>query len=168
MEDAINRPSQPRPQGIGSGGVFAVVLGNALEFYDFGVYAAYAVYIGRAFFPTGDEFLSLLLSVATFGVGFFSRPLGGFFLGAYADRHGRKPAMTLTIALMAVGTAMIGLLPTYAQIGILAPILLVLARLIQGFSTGGELGASSIFLIEGAPAGRKALIGRRELKGPAP
>ncbi len=159
MQDAVGSHFQPEHRRLGAIGVVAVVLGNALEFYDFGVYAAYAVLIGHAFFPTDSEFLSLLLSVATFGVGFVSRPLGGFFLGAYADRRGRKPAMTLTIALMALGTAIIGLLPSYAQIGIAAPILLVCARLVQGFSTGGELGASSIFLIESAPMGRKALTG---------
>ena len=159
MRDVADHASWPPQRGLGATGVFAVVIGNALEFYDFGVYAAYAVLIGHAFFPIGSEFLSLLLSVTTFGVGFVSRPLGGFFLGAYADRRGRKPAMTLTIALMALGTAVIGVLPSYAQIGIAAPILLVCARLLQGFSTGGELGASSIFLIEAAPAGRKALTG---------
>ncbi len=162
MQDAAGL-SQPQRRPLAAHGVAAAVLGNALEFYDFGVYAAYAVMIGHAFFPFGSGFFSLLLSVATFGVGFVSRPLGGFLLGAYADRRGRKPAMTLTIALMALGTAAIGLLPTYAQIGIAAPILLVLARLVQGFSAGGELGASTIFLFESAPHGRKAQTGSWQL-----
>jgi len=103
------------------------------------------------------------LSVATFGVGFVSRPLGGVLLGAYADRFGRKPAMTLTIGLMAVSTAAIGLLPTYAQIGVIAPILLVCARLVQGFAAGGELGASTMFLFESSAPGRRARNGSWQL-----
>uniref|UniRef100_A0A9E8A9U5 MFS transporter n=1 Tax=Bosea sp. NBC_00436 TaxID=2969620 RepID=A0A9E8A9U5_9HYPH len=140
-----------------------VVIGNAFEFYDFGVYAAFAVTIGQVFFPSNNSYLSLLLSVATFGVGFFSRPLGGLLLGAYADRHGRKAAMTLTIALMALSTGAIGLLPSYEKAGIIAPLLLVLARLVQGFSAGGELGASTVYLYEAAPAGRKGFFGSWQL-----
>ena len=143
--------------------VFAAILGNALEFYDFTVYAAFAVMIGRAFFPTSNPALSLLLSVATFGIGFFARPLGGILIGAYSDRYGRKPAMTMTILMMAVGSGMIGLLPTYAQIGILAPILLVLARLIQGFSAGGEMGPATAYLLESAPPGRQCFFGSWQL-----
>jgi MFS family permease len=139
--------------------VTAAVLGNALEFYDFTVYGAFAVFIGRAFFPTGNPYASLMLSVATFGIGFVTRPLGGAVIGAYADRAGRKPAMTLTIWLMALGSAMIGLLPTYDQIGYAAPVLLVVARLIQGFSTGGEMGPATTFLVEAAPRARRALFG---------
>ncbi|HHD7473856.1 TPA: MFS transporter [Klebsiella oxytoca] len=148
---------------LGGRNIFAVVLGNAFEFYDFGVYAAFAVVIGQKFFPSTDPYVSLLLSVAVFGVGFISRPLGGLLLGAYADKHGRKAAMTLTIALMALGTAAIGFLPTYDQIGIAAPALLVLARLVQGFSAGGELGASTVYLYEAAPADRRCLTGSWQL-----
>src|SRR5579871_6027252 len=102
-----------RPQtGSARLNVAAAIIGNALEFFDFGVYSAYAVFLGRAFFPTGNAYTSLLFSVATFGVGFVTRPLGGIVIGAFADRHGRKPAMTLTIWLMAASTGMIGLLPT--------------------------------------------------------
>ncbi len=151
------------PQVLRRRGVLAVVLGNALEFYDFGVYAAFAVMIGKAFFPATDPYISLLLSVATFGVGFVSRPLGGFVLGAYADRYGRKSALTLTIALMGLSTAAIGLIPSYDTIGLLAPLLLVLARLIQGFAAGGELGASMVYLYEAAPEGRKGLFGSWQL-----
>jgi MFS family permease len=143
--------------------VVAAIMGNALEFYDFTVYAAFAVLIGRAFFPATNANLSLLLSVATFGVGFIARPLGGVLIGAYADRFGRKPAMTLTIWLMALGSGMIGLLPTYQQIGILAPVLLVLARLIQGFSAGGEMGPATTYLLESAPAGRRCFFGSWQL-----
>ena len=138
-------------------GVGAAVLGNALEFYDFGVYAAYAVMIGHAFFPFSSGFFSLLASVATFGVGFVSRPLGGFLLGAYADRRGRKPAMTLTIGLMALGTAMIGLLPTYAAIGPLAPLLLLAMRLMQGAAIGGEAPGGWVFVAEHVAAERTGL-----------
>ena len=143
--------------------VVAAIMGNALEFYDFTVYAAFAAMIGRAFFPASNPNVSLLLSVATFGVGFFARPLGGILIGAYADRFGRKPAMTLTIWLMALGSGMIGLLPTYGQIGVLAPLLLVLARLVQGFSAGGEMGPATTYLLESAPAGRKCFFGSWQL-----
>jgi len=149
--------------GLGKRNIFAVVLGNALEFYDFGIYAAFAVVIGRNFFPATDPYVSLLLSVATFGVGFISRPLGGLLLGAYADRYGRKAAMTLTISLMAGSTAAIGLIPSYEQIGIIAAVLLVLARLVQGFSAGGELGASTVYLYEAATPARRCFTGSWQL-----
>jgi hypothetical protein len=138
-------------------------MGNALEFYDFTVYAAFAAMIGRAFFPATDPKISLLLSVATFGVGFFARPLGGILIGAYADRFGRKPAMTLTIWLMALGSGAIGLLPTYDQIGLFAPVLLVLARLVQGFSAGGEMGPATTYLLESAPPGWTCFFGSWQL-----
>jgi MFS family permease len=143
--------------------VTAAIIGNALEFYDFTVYGFFATWLAKAFFPTNDPNVSLLLAVATFGVGFVARPLGGVVIGAYADRFGRKPAMTLTIWLMAVGSGMIGLLPTYAQIGVLAPVLLVLARLLQGFSTGGEMGPSTAYLLESAPHERRCFFGSWQL-----
>ncbi|WP_213772118.1 MFS transporter [Bradyrhizobium sp. dw_78] len=143
--------------------VTAAILGNALEFYDFTVYAAFAVWLAKAFFPTDNPSVSLLLTVATFGVGFVARPLGGILIGAYADRFGRRPAMTLTIWLMAVGSGMIGLLPTYADIGVLAPVLLVFARLLQGFSTGGEMGPATTYLLESAPAHRRFFFGSWQL-----
>jgi MFS family permease len=151
----------PRPAPVTR--VVAAIMGNALEFYDFTVYAAFAAMLGRAFFPASNPNVSLLLSVATFGVGFVARPLGGILIGAYADRFGRKPAMTLTIWLMALGSGMIGLLPTYEQIGVLAPILLVLARLIQGFSAGGEMGPATTYLLESAPPGRQCFFGSWQL-----
>ncbi len=143
--------------------VVAAILGNALEFYDFTVYAAFAAVIGRTFFPAANSNTSLLLSVATFGVGFVARPLGGILIGAYADRFGRKPAMTLTIWLMALGSGMIGLLPSYATIGILAPVLLVVARLIQGFSAGGEMGPATTYLLESSPPERRCFFGSWQL-----
>jgi MFS family permease len=136
---------------IGGWLIAATVAGNALEFYDFLAYSAFAVYIGKAFFPSGDALASLLLSLATFGVGFFTRPLGGVLIGAYGDRAGRRPAMVLTISLMATGTAALVFTPGYASIGIAAPIILVLARLVQGLALGGEVGPATAVLLECAP-----------------
>ena len=131
--------------------IIAATIGNGLEWFDFTVYSFFAVIIAKLFFPTGNELTSFLLTVATFGVGFFMRPVGAIVLGVYADRVGRKAALTLTILMMALGTAIIGLAPTYESIGLWAPALIVLARLIQGFSAGGEVGGATAFLIEHAP-----------------
>lgn len=139
--------------------VTAAVVGNVLEWYDFAVYAYLATVIARQFFPAGDEVGALLSAFATFGVGFVLRPLGGIVIGRLADRRGRKAAMTLTIALMAVGTLMIGVAPTYANAGLLAPAMVVLARLLQGFSAGGEWGTATAFLVEWAPPGRRGFYG---------
>jgi MFS family permease len=136
----------------------ATVAGNALEFYDFLTYSFYAVYIGHAFFPSGSELASLLLSLATFGVGFLTRPLGGLMIGAYADRAGRRPALMLTILLMGIGTLAMVVTPGYARIGVLAPVILVIARLVQGLALGGEVGASTAVLLECAPPGRRGLF----------
>lgn len=126
----------------------AASLGNALEWFDFVVYGFFAATIAKLFFPAQDEAVSLLLAFATFGVTFFVRPLGAIVLGAFADRHGRKAALTLAIVLMMVGTAIIAVAPTYSVIGPLAPMLIVIARLIQGFSAGGEFGSATAFLAE--------------------
>jgi MFS transporter, MHS family, proline/betaine transporter len=134
--------------------VVAASIGNALEWFDFIVYGFFAVTIARLFFPSGSETVSLLLALGTFGVTFFMRPLGAMVIGSYADRHGRKSAFTLTILLMMVGTAIIATAPTFTSIGILAPILIVLARLIQGFSAGGEFGSATAFLAEQNPERR--------------
>ena len=136
--------------------IIATVIGNGLEWFDFTVYSFFAVIIARLFFPTGNDLSSLLLAVATFGVGFFMRPVGGIVLGIYADRVGRKAALSLTILLMALGTTLIGIAPTYDQIGIFAPLLIVVARLMQGFSAGGEMGGATAFLTEYAPARQRA------------
>ena len=143
--------------------VAASVMGNALEFYDFVTYAFFAVYIGRAFFPAATPVGSLLLSVAVFGVGFVSRPLGGILIGAYADRAGRKPALLLTIALISVGTLGLALTPSYDSIGWAAPILVVICRLVQGLALGGEIGPASAFLIESAPSNQRGLYGSWQL-----
>ena len=148
---------------IGAKGVFAAVLGNGFEFFDFTVYATFLDLIGAAFYPSSNPFVSDLASAATFGVGFIARPIGGAVLGAYGDRAGRRPAMTLSIALMAIGSGMIALTPGYATIGVFAPILLIAARLMQGFSVGGEVGPATMFILEAAPADRRMLFASWQL-----
>jgi MFS family permease len=138
--------------------VVAVVIGNWLEFYDFLVFTFFAVMIGDAFFPGDSDVGRLLGALATFGVGFVTRPLGAAVIGPYADRVGRRAALTLTLLLMSIGSAMIALTPPYAQIGIGAPILLLVARLIQGFSCGGEVGPATTYLLEAAPPGKRAAL----------
>lgn len=128
--------------------IVATTIGNALEYYDFTVYGFLTLVIGKLFFLSFDAAGQVLLTVATFGVGFVMRPLGGIVIGAYADRAGRKKAMVLTIFLMALGCAMIAVSPTYAQIGVAAPLVIVVARALQGFSAGGEFGASTALLVE--------------------
>lgn len=135
--------------------IAAAAVGNALEFYDFTVYSFFAIPIGKLFFPVHSSFGQLMLAVASFGVGFFTRPLGGLVIGIYADRVGRKRAMIATLLIMALGTATIAVAPTFAQIGVAAPLLLVAARLLQGFASGGEVGASTTLLLEQAPPGQR-------------
>jgi MFS family permease len=137
--------------------ILAVTLGNALEYYDFLTYAFFAVPIGHAFFPSSSGYASLMLSLATFGAGFVTRPLGSVVIGAYGDRAGRKPAMLLCFSLIGCSTLAMALIPPYAVIGVGAPVLAVVARMVQGFSLGGEVGSSTSFLIEAAPAHRRAL-----------
>lgn len=139
--------------------LLAVVCGNALEFYDFVTYAFFAVPIGRTFFPAGSEFASLMLSLTAFGVGFLGRPLGALFIGRHGDRVGRVPAMRLSLGLMGFGTAALITIPPYAMIGIAAPILVMLARVAQGFALGGEAGPATAFLIEAAPPGQRGRFG---------
>ena len=138
--------------------ICAASIGNALEFYDLLIYGYFAIVIGKLFFPTDDPTNSLLLSVASFGISFVTRPFGAIILGSYADKAGRKASLTLSIALMMLGTAMIALAPTYAQIGIAAPLIVVVARMIQGFSTGGEFGAATAFMVEHASAKRRGFF----------
>jgi MFS transporter, MHS family, citrate/tricarballylate:H+ symporter len=137
--------------------IFAVGLGNALEFYDFVTFSFFAVQIGHAFFPTSETSHGLLFTLATFGVGFVTRPVGGIVIGRIGDRVGRKAAMMLSFSLMGVAIAALALTPSYAQIGIAAPILLLICRLVQGFAMGGEIGPSTAFLIEVAPPRRRGL-----------
>jgi MFS transporter, MHS family, proline/betaine transporter len=134
--------------------VVAASIGNALEWFDFAVYGFFALTISKLFFPAGDQAISLLLTFGTFGVTFFMRPFGAIVLGAYADRHGRKATLILTIGLMMLGTAVIAVIPTYATIGVLAPLAIVIARMIQGFSAGGEFGSATAFLAEQNPQRR--------------
>ena len=139
--------------------VSAAVIGNVLEWYDFGVYGFVAAIIGKNFFPGTDDVTQLLSAFLTFGLGFLARPVGGIVIGRMGDTQGRKAALMLTIFLMALGTVMIGILPTYASIGFAAPALLLLARLMQGFSTGGEWGGSTAFIVEWAPKEKRGLYG---------
>nr|WP_311530941.1 MFS transporter [uncultured Ralstonia sp.] len=138
--------------------IFRVVSGNFLEMYDFMVYGYYAKAIADTFFPAGNEFLSLMLSLVTFGAGFLMRPLGAIFLGAYIDRHGRRTGLIVTLALMACGTLLIALVPGYATIGLAAPLLVLIGRLLQGFSAGVELGGVSVYLAEISTPGKKGFF----------
>lgn len=140
--------------------ILALSAGNAMELYDFTLYSFFALTIGKLFFPVQSAFGPLMLALLTFGIGFVVRPLGGIVIGAYADRVGRKPALVLTISLMALGTLLIGLCPTYAQIGVAAPGIIVVGRMLQGFSAGGEIGVATTVLMEfGPPAGRGLRVG---------
>jgi len=138
--------------------VAAILAGNALEFFDFISYAFFAVYIGKAFFPAADGSTSLLLSLATFGVGFLARPIGGLVIAPLGDRIGRKPTMILSFSLMGGASLGIALTPPYAAIGIAAPALVIVFRLLQGFAVGGEVGPTTSFLIESAPEKRRGLF----------
>jgi MFS transporter, MHS family, proline/betaine transporter len=139
--------------------VLSCAVGNFVELYDFVIFGFFALQIGANFFPAGNPIVSLLSAFATYGVGFIMRPVGAVVIGAYGDRHGRKSALIVTVGVMAAATALTGLIPSFASIGIWAPILLVLCRLVQGFSTGGEWGGAAAFLVEYAPPGRRGLIG---------
>lgn len=137
----------------------AATVGNIVEWFDWYVYSMLALYFSSQFFPkTGDPVVPLLSAMAIFAVGFFMRPLGGLLGGMVADRLGRKKALTATVMLMGVGSLLVAVAPTYDQVGVLSPILLVVARLLQGLSTGGEFAASSTFLVESAPEGRRGFF----------
>ncbi len=138
--------------------VVRVASGNFLEMYDFMVFGYYAAAIGKAFFPKSNDFVSLMLSLATFGAGFLMRPLGAVILGAYIDRKGRRAGLILTLTLMSVGTLSIACLPGYATIGVVASVIIVLGRLLQGFSAGVELGGVSVYLSEIATPGHKGFF----------
>src|SRR5438132_2185590 len=138
--------------------VVRVATGNFLEMYDFMVFGYYAAAIGRTFFPGGSEFTSLMKSLMTFGAGYLMRPLGAILLGAYIDHHGRRRGLLLTLSLMAAGTVSIACTPSYATIGLLAPMLVLLGRLTQGLSAGVELGGVSVYLAEIATPGHKGFF----------
>jgi len=135
--------------------VLRVTSGNFLEMFDFFLYGFYATYIASTFFPSGNDYLSLMLTFVTFGAGFLMRPLGAVILGSYIDRVGRRKGLIVTLSIMACGTVLIAFVPGYATIGALAPLLVLSGRLLQGFSAGVELGGVSVYLAEMAPPGRK-------------
>jgi MHS family proline/betaine transporter-like MFS transporter len=147
--------------------VLAATIGNILEWYDFFVYGLLALTIAKLFFPAASELASLLFSMASFGVGLAMRPVGAIVLGIYADRVGRKAALSLAIFIMALGTGLIAVAPTYESIGVWAPILMVFARLLQGFSCGGEPGGAIALLIESAPPRRRGLYASWQAACPA-
>lgn len=153
----------PEPVTIRRRHLMAAVIGNALEFYDFTTYAFFSVAIGQAFFPSGPggltttEFGSLMASLGTFGAGFILRPIGGLVIGSYADRIGRRPAMLLSFTLMGLAILALALIPSYRSIGVIAPILAVAARMLQGFALGGEVGPTTAYLVEAAPERQRGL-----------
>ncbi|AFQ16730.1 MFS transporter [Bacillus thuringiensis] len=138
-----------------AGNIFKGSVGNLIEWYDWYVYSAFAIYFSAEFFPKGDPTSQLLNTAAIFAVGFLMRPIGSLLMGRYADRHGRRAALTLSITVMAGGSLIIACTPSYESIGIMAPIILVLARLLQGLSLGGEYGTSATYLSEMASSGRR-------------
>jgi MFS family permease len=145
--------------------IVATVIGNALEWYDFVIYSFMTVVIAKLYFPTTHAVNSILAASATFAVAFCFRPLGGIVLGIYADKKGRKKALTLVISIMTIAIMMITLAPTYAQIGVTAPILLIIARILQGFSSGGEFGVSTSILIELAPIQKRGFYASWQMVG---
>lgn len=156
-KDVVDNCERLRLRGPKTRLLTAAVLGNICEFFDFTSYAFFAVMIGRAFFPSESPHGSLLLSLAVFGVGFVTRPLGSVLIGRYADKAGRRPALLLTIILMAAGTLMIAITPTYETIGVVAPLVIITARLLQGAALGGEFGPATVYLFEVATEGKRGL-----------
>jgi MFS family permease len=163
MATPSDQPNSPPPsdeakdEGLTFGAVMGATIGNMLEFYDFVTYSFFATQIGHAFFPARSEFASLLLSLATFGAGFVTRPIGAIVIGSYSDRAGRRPAMILSFAMMGVAILVLALTPSYNTIGVAAPIIVILARLAQGFSLGGEVGPTTAYLMEAASARHRGL-----------
>src|SRR6201996_4711830 len=141
-------------------------IGSALEYYDFFIYAtAAALVFPQLFFPSTDPTVAIVASLATYGVGYVARPIGAFVLGHLGDTHGRKNVLLTCMFMMGVSTMLVGLLPTYAQVGILAPILLVVLRLIQGFAVAGEISGASSMILEHAPFGRRGFFASFSLQG---
>ena len=145
--------------------IVAAIIGNALEWYDFIVFGFFTPVVAGIFFPSASEYSSLLLTTASFGVGFVVRPLGGIFIGVVADKYGRRLALQLIILLMTIATAMIAFAPTYASIGVGASLWIVLARMLQGLATGGEFASATAFLIEVAPEGKRGAYGAWQMVG---
>lgn len=166
MPDTTDRttPSPPLPEASPSRttakrAALAGGVGTLIEYYDFSVYAFLAVTIGPLFFPSGQPGVSVLLTLAVFGAAYVMRPIGGWFFGRLGDRHGRRRALVVTVVAMGICCGLLGLLPTYAAAGILAPVLLVLVRLAQGFSAGGEIGGAATYVAESAPTKRRGFYG---------
>jgi len=158
VADRSAMPAQP-PSAVRV--VVAASIGNALEWFDFLIYGYFALNISKLFFPVGNGTIALLITFATFGLSYVVRPLGAIVIGAYTDRHGRRAGLTLSIGLMMIGTAMMAVMPTYAAIGLAAPALVLVARLLQGFSVGGEFGSATAFLVEHT-ATRKGFLASRQ------
>ncbi|WP_454871353.1 MFS transporter [Paraburkholderia xenovorans] len=157
----------PASRSLHTRAVVAAVIGNALEWYDFTVFGFLTVVIAQLFFPAGNDYASLLLTTATFGVAFVMRPIGGIVFGLYADRAGRKAALSLVIALMTLGILVLAIAPPYSAIGIGAPLMIVVGRLLQGFSAGGEFGSSTALLIEAAPFSKRGFYGSWQMASQA-
>lgn len=153
VESPVEKRSKARKAAIAGG------VGTLIEYYDFGVYGFLAIYIAPLFFVSENAAVPILATLAVFGVAYFARPFGGIFFGTLGDKVGRKPALVLSVILMGVASSVLGLLPTYVAIGVGAPILLVLVRLVQGFSAGGEIGGSATYIAESAPKNRRGLYG---------
>lgn len=147
--------------------VLACTIGQVFENYDFVLYGFLAAALSRAFFPAGDQMAGLLGTFAAFGVGFLMRPVGAFVIGRFGDKYGRRRALVLTIVMMALATGIIGLIPTYAAIGVLAPAILVICRLFQGFAAGGEWGGAAVFLAEYAPPHQRGYVSSYQQVGTA-
>jgi MFS family permease len=150
-------PVEPGTTALIGRTTLAVTIGNMLEFYDFITYSFFAIQIGHTFFPSQGPFGSLMLSLATFGVGFVTRPIGGIVIGTFSDRAGRRPAMILSFTMMGCAIIVLALTPSYEQIGIAAPVIAILARMVQGFSLGGEVGPTTAYLMESAAPDRRGL-----------
>ncbi|MGO4402715.1 MFS transporter [Bosea sp. RAF48] len=159
MTAAAIQAGQARSPAMVRRAVISSVIGNGLEWYDFLVYGFFATIISQVFFPSSDPLVSALLTAATFAISFLVRPIGGVLLSTYADRFGRKPILTVMILIMGFSTVLIGLTPSYATIGILAPIFVIIARILQGISVGAEFASATAMLVEYAPPGRKMTYG---------
>jgi MFS transporter, MHS family, citrate/tricarballylate:H+ symporter len=154
----LKQPATGKVLGaFGSRAILGATIGNMLEFYDFITYSFFAIQIGRTFFPSHSEYASLMLSLATFGAGFVTRPIGGIVIGSYSDRVGRRPAMILSLVMMGFAIIALAITPSYETIGIAAPIIAIVARMVQGFSLGGEVGPTTAYLMEAAEPGRRGL-----------
>lgn len=159
MTAATIEAAQPRSASMVRRAVISSVIGNGLEWYDFLIYGFFSTIIAQVFFPSSDPLVSALLTAATFAISFLVRPVGGVLLSTYADRFGRKPILTVMILIMGFSTVLIGLTPSYATIGMLAPILVIIARILQGISVGAEFASATAMLVEYAPPRKKMLYG---------